>query len=131
MEQIAESIDKPKKSVVDKAARVWLVIGVIVLLAIAAGLISLVAGNINQSIQRKESKARIEEKRQQLHIETMKGLQAENDAWDRLIKLQRSARTEEQRAFVRSEADKLRALRAEHARVVKAAQEDLQRGITQ
>jgi hypothetical protein len=122
-----ESTDKPKSSVVQKAARVWLVIGVIVLIAIAVGLISLVVGSINRANQH----ARIEEKRQQLHIATMKVIHAENDNWARLAKLQRSARTDEQRAFVRSEVAKLRALMAARERTEKAAEADLEKEIAQ
>jgi hypothetical protein len=122
-----ESIGKPKKSVVDKAARVWLVIGVIVLVAIAVTVIALVAGSINRGIQRAESRARVEEKRQELHIERLRGLQAEGDAWDRLKKLARSARTEKERAFVQSEIAKLRVLEAEGERVYQTAKTELDR----
>jgi hypothetical protein len=67
----------------------------------------------------------------QLHLEEVRGIRVQTDVLKRLTKLQRSARTEEERAFVRSEADKLRALKAEHARVLEAAKADLQKEIAQ
>jgi hypothetical protein len=64
---------------------------------------------------------------QELHLAEVQAIRAEGDAWDRLTKLQRSARTEEQRAFVRSEVAKLQALGAERERVMKAAKAELKR----
>jgi hypothetical protein len=129
MEQIAESTDKPKKSVLQKAARIGLVIGVMFLLGIVLFIVGFVADNYNfdRDIQRTESKARIEEKRQQLHIENLKGLQAEMIALHRLSELRRSARTEKELAFVRSELAKLQNLTTERERVMKAAKAELER----
>jgi Skp family chaperone for outer membrane proteins len=78
---------------------------------------------------RKEFKKRDSEL--QLHLADVRGIRVQTDVLKRLTKLQRSARTEEQRAFVRSEEAKLRVLSAEHARIIKAAKEDLQKEITQ
>jgi hypothetical protein len=63
----------------------------------------------------------------QLHLEEVRGIRVQTDVLKRLTKLQRSARTEEERAFVRSEEAKLHALNAEHARVVNAAKAELER----
>jgi cell division septum initiation protein DivIVA len=117
--------EKQKNSVVDKAARVWLVIGVIVLIAIAVGLISLVAGNIKANIQREESLAHIKEKRQELHIEYLKTLDAQLKTLDRLKKSHHSARTEKERASIESEWAKVKALAAEAERVHDAARAKL------
>jgi len=67
----------------------------------------------------------------ELDREVMKTLQAESDALNRLTKLRRSARTEKELAFVRSEIAKLRAVSAERARVVEAAKQHLQKEIAQ
>jgi cell fate (sporulation/competence/biofilm development) regulator YmcA (YheA/YmcA/DUF963 family) len=63
----------------------------------------------------------------QLDLEVMKTLQAESDALNHLKKLQRSARTEKELAFVRSGLAKLQALGAERERTVKAAKAELER----
>lgn len=64
----------------------------------------------------------------ELDREEAKALQAEAEAWDRINKSMRSARTEKERAAVQSEAARLRALSAESARVRKAARENLAAG---
>jgi hypothetical protein len=120
-----ESIAKQNKSEINWALLFWVIFGVISLVVIVVLVYGQIEERIVRNNQRVELQFRIEEKRQQLHIEELRWLQTKADVLDRLTKLQRSARTEKERAFVRSEEAKLRALDAEHARVLEAAKADL------
>jgi hypothetical protein len=61
----------------------------------------------------------------QLHLEEVRGIRAETDAYKRLTKSIRSARTEKERAFLQSEEAKLRLLSAERVRLIEAAKAHL------
>jgi hypothetical protein len=65
----------------------------------------------------------------QLHLEEVRGIRAEAAALNGLAKSWRSARTENERAFLRSEEAKLRLLSAERVRLIEAAKADLQKEI--
>jgi hypothetical protein len=80
-----------------------------------------------EDAQRIEEEFKKRDLKLQLDLEEIRILKAESDALHRLAESQRSARTEKERAFVRSELAKIRAIKAESARVIKAARENLQK----
>lgn len=102
--------------------------GFMLLFLLAVGIwISIVEFSWYQTVEKPLNADLIEIEKSNLDLQELRGLQSEGEAWDRLTKLKKSARTEEERAFVQSEAAKLRALSAERKRVLKAAREELAR----